>query len=232
MTGITNPLVGSDTTQSSNGAVEKTAKDFETSLNGLTDDFNNFLSLLTIQLQNQDPTDPMDTDKMVQQLVDFTGVEQQIRSNKHLEEISSLTSANTVSQAISYIGLAVEYEGQHFSVIDGQTASTISYDLTEAVNHVEIRIYDESGSEVRYAESAADIGENSFNWDMQDNNDEFVQPGNYRAVVRATNRDGEAVELTQRVNSIVDGIDNTGGETVLTMGGQTLLPSQVTRVGL
>ena len=49
---------------------------------GIADNFQTFLTLLTTQLQNQNPLDPLDTNQFTQQLVQFAGVEQQLKSNE------------------------------------------------------------------------------------------------------------------------------------------------------
>ncbi|MDG5670326.1 flagellar biosynthesis protein FlgD, partial [Acinetobacter baumannii] len=59
--------------------------------------FTQFLTLLTTQLKNQNPLDPMDTNQYTQQLVQFAGVEQQLKSNDRLDSI--LTASKSASSA-------------------------------------------------------------------------------------------------------------------------------------
>lgn len=59
----------------------------------LTKNFDTFLTLLTTQLRNQDPLDPLDTEKFTSQLVQFASVEQAIKTNQHLETLIALQSA-------------------------------------------------------------------------------------------------------------------------------------------
>ena len=61
---------------------------------GLASDFNQFLILLTTQLQHQDPLSPMDTTEFTNQLVAFSGVEQQINTNQKLDSLVSLQLGN------------------------------------------------------------------------------------------------------------------------------------------
>src|SRR5215470_14788285 len=70
----------------------------------LSSNFDTFLTLLTTQLQNQDPLQPMDSNQFTQQLVEFSQVEQQINSNKNLESLISLTKYQTNQSAVSYLG--------------------------------------------------------------------------------------------------------------------------------
>ncbi|MCK5042335.1 MAG: hypothetical protein KAR62_08565, partial [Sphingomonadales bacterium] len=66
--------------------------DSQKAKNTLGGDFNTFLSLLTTQLQYQDPLDPLDSNEFTNQLVQFTSVEQEIKSNENLENIAVLTT--------------------------------------------------------------------------------------------------------------------------------------------
>src|SRR5580693_2380500 len=68
----------------------------------LSSNFDTFLTLLTTQLQNQDPLSPMDSSQFTQQLVEFSQVEQQINSNQNLESLISLTKSNAATDAVSY----------------------------------------------------------------------------------------------------------------------------------
>src|SRR6266446_9553353 len=75
-----------------------------TSQQQLSTNFDSFLTLLTTQLQNQDPLQPMDSNQFTQQLVEFSQVEQQINSNKNLESLISLTKNQASVSAVSYLG--------------------------------------------------------------------------------------------------------------------------------
>src|SRR6188768_2166970 len=79
---------------------------------GIADNFDTFLSILTTQLKNQNPLDPLDTNAFTQQLVQFTGVEQQLKTNEFLEALINLNSeangGNT--QAVTYIGKKISVD--------------------------------------------------------------------------------------------------------------------------
>src|SRR5215813_8442151 len=77
-------------------------------INKLSGDFNNFLTLLTTQLKNQDPLSPMDSTQFTQQLVAFTGVEQQINTNAKLDQLIGLDKSNLTTGAATYIGNEIE----------------------------------------------------------------------------------------------------------------------------
>src|SRR6478752_7064335 len=73
----------------------------------LATNFNTFLSLLTTQLKNQDPLSPLDSNQFTQQLVQMTGVEQQLNANDLLKQLVANTSGG-VSTAVSLIGKNVK----------------------------------------------------------------------------------------------------------------------------
>ena len=71
---------------------------------GLADNFDTFLTLLTEQLKNQDPLDPLESEQFVQQLVQFSSVEQQIASNESLEALLALQQSDAQLKALDFIG--------------------------------------------------------------------------------------------------------------------------------
>src|SRR5262245_48791469 len=100
-----------DTTTASNVAASSAktnAANSSNALGKLSEDFNNFLTLLTTQLKNQDPLSPMDSTEFTQQLVAFTGVEQQINTNTKLDQLIKLDKAGLMTSAASYIGTEIE----------------------------------------------------------------------------------------------------------------------------
>src|SRR5271167_2176086 len=108
---IANSSASGSTANSSSGVSSNTG------LNELADNFNSFLTLLTTQLQNQDPLDPLDTNQFTQQLVEFTSVQQQIDMNTNLQTLISLQQTNEATQAMQFLGTNVTLSG---------TAATLS----------------------------------------------------------------------------------------------------------
>src|SRR3954470_24839658 len=79
----------------------------------LAGNFQTFLSLLTTQLKNQNPLDPLDTNQFTQQLVQFAGVEQQLRTNDQLATLLTLQQTAQSTQALTFVGKT--------AVVDGST---------------------------------------------------------------------------------------------------------------
>ena len=77
----------------------------------LADNFNSFLTLLTTQLQNQDPLDPLDTNQFTQQLVEFTSVQQQVDMNTNMQTLISLQQTSEATSAMQFLGSSVTLSG-------------------------------------------------------------------------------------------------------------------------
>src|ERR1700754_3071469 len=77
----------------------------------LAGNFQTFLTLLTTQLQNQNPLDPLDTNQFTQQLVQFAGVEQQLRTNDQLTTLVSLQQTAQSTQALTFVGKTAVVDG-------------------------------------------------------------------------------------------------------------------------
>ncbi len=85
------------------GVAATNATAAQTSRASIANNFDTFLLLLTTQLKNQNPLDPLDTNQFTQQLVQFAGVEQQIRTNDSLEALVKLNQSSQLSTAMNYV---------------------------------------------------------------------------------------------------------------------------------
>src|SRR5471030_2385296 len=93
-----NSTVPASAASSTAGVLDKTE---------IASNFTTFLQLLTTQLQNQDPLSPMDTNQFTQQLVQFAGVEQQMKTNTDLDQLVSLNKTSQATAALSFVGKQV-----------------------------------------------------------------------------------------------------------------------------
>src|ERR1700750_1997546 len=84
--------------------------------------FDTFLSLLTTQLQNQNPLDPLDTNQFTQQLVQFSSVEQELKTNDFLSSLVQATLNSQNNAAVSYIGKTVTSTGIDSDLQNGQAS--------------------------------------------------------------------------------------------------------------
>ena len=99
-----------------------TANSLTSSRKSIADNFDTFLQLLTTQLKHQNPLDPLDTNAFTQQLVQFTGVEQQLKTNDFLAAMMASTQIASNSQAVGYIGKVVTASGVKSELVEGSAA--------------------------------------------------------------------------------------------------------------
>lgn len=185
----------------------------------LAQDFDDFLTLLTTQLQNQDPLDPTDTETFTDQITQFNQVEQQIGTNAKLDELIAATQGNALQQALGYVGLDVSYEGQEFYNAGDGSANRFIYDLSDEVEDLTLRVVDADGNTV-YTEQASGLpGLQVIEWNGIGNDGEMVLPGNYTLQLDIVPKEGvEQVAVELGVSSRVTGVETRSGEIFLAMG--------------
>lgn len=196
-----------------------TTKDSNTTaLDKLTDDYTTFLKLLTTQLQNQDPTNPMDSAQFTQQLVQYSQVEQQIKSNQKLDKLISNQNSAGVGSSLGYLGKTIEMDGSAFTY-DNNGAS-FNYTLSNNASAVTVKIYDESGTLVRtQAGASGTLGKHTVLWDGKDDAGKELSKGLYTVEVSATDAAGNAVSTKVSTNGKVDGVEkDSSGAIVLDVG--------------
>jgi flagellar basal-body rod modification protein FlgD len=189
---------------------------------GLADNFDNFLKLLTTQLENQDPLSPLDATQFTEQLVQFTGVEQAIRTNDALGQLITLVRADQIARAVDYLGAEVEAAAQTVR-LSGADAATVRYRLDQPATKVVISVYDQAGRLVRTVEGEASPGVHAVPWDGRDQNGARLQDGLYRVEVAAGDAAGGAVPVSTTIAGIVDGVEVQGERLMLSVAG-VLLP--------
>lgn len=174
-------------------------------------DFDFFLKMLTTQLQNQDPTEPMDVSQMTQQIATYSGVEQQIKTNKSLEALLQSNKQSQLSTAVSYIGKEVETDGNVGTLRKAQDGTQtgvadFTYDLPEGVASTTVTIKNAAGDVVYTGNGPIAKGENAVKWNgISTVDNKQVPAGDYTIEVVAKNAAGEDM-----------GSINTGGSGKLT----------------
>ena len=198
-----------------------------TSRQGIADNFDTFLQLLTTQLKNQNPLDPLDTNAFTQQLVQFSSVEQQLKTNDFL---SALVQANTNSvqtNAVNYIGKTVTAEGTRSELVGGK--ATWNFKLPENAT-VNLSIKDANGNTVYTEQGALSGGAGTFEWNGKTSTGGTAPPGTYSIQMTGVNADGRTVTISTELSGTVTGIDFTGSEPVLLIGTARVNLSGVTSI--
>ena len=193
-----------------------------TSLSKLDGDFQSFLKLLTVQLQNQDPTEPLDTNQLTDQITQFSQVEQQINTNKSLQKMLLASQNNAINSAVSYIDRFVEYEGAQFH--QRQDATPImSYTLPEEAASVNVSITTDSGQVLYTKDVTANNGNTAktphpIGWDGKDSSGNAVPTGTYKIKITAVNAAGKDITATTKITDMVTEVAMVDGEITLTLG--------------
>ena len=194
----------------------------------LADNFNTFLSLLTTQLKNQDPLSPLDSNQFTQQLVQMTGVEQQIASNDLLKQLVSNTGSG-ISSAVSLIGKDVSAVSDDAQLNNGKADWV--YKLKTDASDVKVEVLTAKGAIV-HAEAATDnkAGDHAFSWNGKDMNGNTMPDGVYTLRVTAKDSTGAAVTSTNYVQGRVTGVEQLDGATYITVNGGKISWNTVTSV--
>lgn len=195
----------------------------------LADQKEQFLTLFLTQLQNQDPTSPMDSNQMTQQLVQFTSVEQQIESNKLLDQLVSAQAANANAVAVGYIGKDVVFNGNTTTLTD--TGASWGYKLNSEPDSVTINVFNEAGALVYSTPGETTVGERlEFNWDGKDANGVKLPNGSYTMRVDALDAQNKGVETQIEAIGLVTGVVTSGDQPTLLVGNVIVDLDDVTRV--
>lgn len=197
----------------------------QASSTGLAGDFSQFLQLLTVQLQNQDPLSPMETNEFTNQLVAFTGVEQQINANQKLDNLVALGIGSAFSAAQNYVGQDVNYISSEFSY-EG-ASSELRYSLTDNAAISKISILDEAGEVVYNVDAAKSAGAHTFVWDGTLSAGGKAPPGTYQVRVDAIDANENPVEATTIVSGRVRGAETQNGQVFLLVGERAVAISSI-----
>ena len=152
--------------------------------------FDTFLQLLTTQLQNQNPLDPLDTNQFTAQLVQFASVEQQINMNTQLTTLISLQKATQVTSAMSFLGATATVDGSTANLTNSQATWTFSADKPATGT---INITNSTGQLVYTGTYPLNAGQQSFSWDGRGNTGTLNPDGAYTMSIVAKDATGSTV---------------------------------------
>ncbi|WP_439815529.1 flagellar hook assembly protein FlgD [Zavarzinia sp. CC-PAN008] len=190
--------------------------------------FDTFLTLLTTQLQNQDPLNPMDSAEFTNQLVNFSGVEQQINTNSNLENLITLVKGTQAQQAAAYIGKTVNLDSDTAALKNG--AAYWSYDLEDTAKVTVLTITNSSGQTVWQETGETAAGRHDLTWDGKDASGTALPDGSYTLTVSALTDAGVPVKTDIAVTGRVSAVEVADGETYVVVDGNRVKLSDVTSI--
>lgn len=193
----------------------------------LASNFQTFLTLLTTQLQNQSPLDPLDTNQFTQQLVQFAQVEQQLKANEQLVSLVTMQKATQSTQALAFVGKK--------AVVDGATAKltegTATWRLTSAeAATATVTVKSSTGVTAYSGTFQVNSGQTNFTWDGTGTDGTKWPDGDYTISVVAKNSSGQSVAMTSEIQGTVDTVDLTQSPPLLSIGGKSFTLEQIKRV--
>ena len=182
----------------------------------LSSNFSTFLTLLTTQLKNQDPTSPMDSNAFTQQLVMYSQVEQQIDSNANLKTLIAQGTSNAAAVTTGYLGKKVSITNGNASLSGG--AANWTYNLATAASATQLTVTDANGRAVFTGPGATTAGNQSFAWNGKDNSGNQLPVGPYKLTVTAKDSGNATVTTSVASAGTVTQIDMTGATPQLIIG--------------
>ena len=208
-TSVAPPVVSGTTSQpaSSSSSSSSAAAASALATQQIAGNFQSFLTLLTTQLQNQNPLDPLDTNQFTQQLVE------------------SLQQTAQSTQALGFVGKT--------AVVNGNTAaltnSSATWDLSVPANsNLSISITSSTGQTVFTGSYAANAGNSQpFTWNGQGNDGTQYPDGQYKLTATAADSAGNNVAIATQIQGVVSSVDLTQSPPLLSINGQTYTVSQI-----
>jgi flagellar basal-body rod modification protein FlgD len=193
----------------------------------IASNFTTFLQLLTTQLKNQNPMDPLDTNQFTQQLVQFAQVEQQIKQNSQLEQLLALEKSAQTTVALAYVGQTVVVDGSVTKLTD--TGATWAVAIAKP-STVTVTVKDATGQTAYTGSFAMNPGNQNFTWDGKGNDGQTWPPGTYTMSATVTDASGQSTALSTEIQAVVDGVDVTKDPPILSINGEDYTIDQIKRV--
>ena len=189
----------------------------------LSSDFETFLKMLTTQMENQDPLNPMDSAEFATQLATFSSVEQQVMTNDLLTDLNSQIGALGMAQLSGWIGM--EARAEMPLIYDGAPVP-LTLNTSNLADSAQLLIRDGNGTLVQRLDVPARGG--AFMWTGLDTGGAPIPDGEYSATVDSLSQ-GDVIEShPAQVHATVTEARQNGGQTQLVMsGGQTVLADEI-----
>lgn len=225
---MTTAIGASPTTATATPATTATDNDSLTS-STLTD-YEDFLTLLTAQMENQDPLNPQDSSEWIAQLAQFSSVEQQVNMNTKLDELIALSSADNVAELSSWLGTEVSAPNVGFT-FDGQE-QVWAFPADSSADEARLLVRDASGAVVATLPASPSGGD--VEWDGAQDDGGQAPAGVYDLEYAYSRQTADGVEswsvLPDGASRVVEARQGDGGTELFLENGQRILASDVASV--
>lgn len=218
MVDATSSASGASNTSGTSGARQKLSTNFDT-----------FLMMLTTQLKNQDPTQPMDANQFTQQLVQYSQIEQQLATNDKLDKLIANSQNSQTTTALGYLGTKVSFDA---SQATPGTASTSWTFTAPTSGDYTIRVRDAAGTLVKETTASITGGTaSSYTWDNVRSDGSPVGTGTYTMELwQGSGSNAKQVGVVN--NGQVSSVDTSGSEVTVTVGTQKVPVSKIKTISL
>jgi flagellar basal-body rod modification protein FlgD len=193
-----------------------------------------FLRLLTIEMQNQDPLDPLDNKELIAQLTEFSSLEQLENMNTNLENTVNLdlmlTQVLNNTAAAGLIGKSVVAKGDQVE-LDSADSVSFNFDLASEARRVVITIHDSAGMAIRTIEAEnLQAGRNDVSWDGTGSDGRRVAEGTYTFKVQAFDANDNPIDVTSLVVGEIGKVKFSEGEAIVMVAGLEIPISQIVEI--
>jgi flagellar basal-body rod modification protein FlgD len=197
--------------------------------NSLLANYDIFLKMLTTQLRVQNPLEPMNAEKFTDQLVQYSAVEQQIKTNQNLESLLATMVSNTALSLVNYLGKTVEAAADTTMFSGGKAAWKVT--TGAAAENAVVTIRNSDGAVVATREVDLSKGEQTYEWDGRTDTGQTVTDGAYSITIDAKDDKGAQISISTRVSGRVDAIDTSSAEPYLKINGVLVPLSRLLSIG-
>jgi len=181
-------------------------------------DKDDFMKIMITEMKHQDPTKPMDSDKMATQMAQITSVEQMKNVGQAVEKLAEKSNAADRLAMSTMIGKTVTVDKGRFNHLKG-TVAPVSFDLPEAAQKVKLTVLDEHGEVMTTRElEPQPAGANTYNWDGTLDNTTQAKSGSYTVRIEAENAKGAKIKINPITQENIIGVSFEGGEANFLVG--------------
>lgn len=191
----------------------------------ISSDYQMFLKLLTTQMQNQDPTDPIDSSDYAVQLATFSGVEQQVKTNELLSSMTTQLGLLGVTQYAGWVGMEARVAAPAY--FDGTTPLTVAPNPVTGADQAVLVVKDAAGTEV----ARRDVGTTAetIDWAGTDSSGNTLPAGVYSFELESYNSGTLLSTDPAEVYGTITEVQGTAEGSVLVLrGGAQVAPAEIT----
>lgn len=189
-----------------------------------------FLTLFTAQLQNQNPLDPVKNEAFVAQLAQFSQLEATTNMQQSLEKFVTSMQADRIMGSAALIGTRVPAGNGTARLVEGGSVDA-SIDLADGASGVKVFVKDSAGRTVQELIAGAQTpGTVNFRWDGMTNQGQAAAPGNYTLMAQAVVA-GKTTTVPVQTLATVRSVeaDNAGAIQLIVDGGAKVPLSSIKR---